>query len=257
MAPADLTAARRAAAALPGWRAGARDPDMSERERSVLIAFCLAVFVGLSAWIFVTIWGEELGWLLVLAGLPAWLAVRFAFFRMRGSQTGVFAVDDRGVIHVVSGRHAVRRLTPLFDKGAERWLRHSVAGGLLIGVLGPFALAVLCVVLDSPAPAAVFLTGAGFAMLDFVRFMAVVLLWPRVTGQRRLDSTAMLPALALYARHHGWRAATSGVPADHLADTLAAHPDEVRTAETYAAGAAALSRVAATTSAASGAAGTV
>lgn len=240
----DFDGARRAASALPGWLA-VPDPDMSERERRFILWFVGVLFVVGPAWGFAVIWRQPWGWLFVLAGLPAWLAVRFLFFRIRGTETATFAVDDRGVIHVVSGRRAVRRLMGLYDQGVQRWMRRGVGYGVLIGVGGPFALAGLCILLDSPAPAVVFLTGGLFACLDLVRFMARMFLRPLMTGHRLLHGAMMLPDLALYARHHGWQAATSGVRADDLAATLAAHPDEVRIAQAYKAATASLSRIAA------------
>lgn len=180
----------------------------------------------------------------MLGGLPTWLVARGLFFRMRGSETGMVTVDERGVIHVLSGRSAVRRLQGLYDVGAERWLGHSVIGGLLVGV-GLCALpAIVAVVFDAPWVVALFATGGVFVCLNMVGAFGMWLVWPQLMRQTRLDGAVMLPALALYARHHGWRAAVTGVPADQFAATLAMHPDDVRIAGEYSDGAAALARVA-------------
>lgn len=182
------------------------------------------------------------GWLLDLAGLPLWLLVRWLFFKVRGSETGQVTVDDQGVVRVRSGQSAIRRLQRLFDVGPVRWFAQVWLVGIVFTVVPLGVLVGLCLLLDSPAPAVVFLTGIGWALLDLARFAIRHWLWRRSTRLRLLDASAMLPALALYARHHGWREAVSGVPADRLAATLAAHPQERVVVDLYSATTRAMTR---------------
>lgn len=197
------------------------------------MALGLATFAVVPVMIFFLMGREPRGWLLVLVGLPAWLLVRFVFFSLRGSETGIVTVDDAGVVHVVSGRRGLRRLMRLYDVGPGSWMQHAVAGGLLLVVLGLGGITALAVLLDTPLPVALLLTGSAFACLDLLRWAALRLLWPRARRQRLLDESALLPALALYARVHGWSAAVSGVRADALTATLAAHPAEAAVAAKY------------------------
>lgn len=202
----------------------------------------LLIFVGLQPW----------GWLLDLAGVPAWLGVRWVFFGLRGSETGTFAVDEQGVIRVLGGHGGIRRLVRLYDVGAGRWLGGAVASGVVMFVVILGVPVTLGVALDALWIMLVFMTMLCVGMLDGVRYFVVRQLKLRSSRLRLLDGNAMLPALALYARHHGVRAAVSGVPADRLAATIAAHPEDKAIAANYAAGLALLSRLAFVASSAAG-----
>lgn len=246
-------AARRAAAVLPDAPDG---PSVKKdaADASVLW-FSFAVMtvspvVGFIALLFLA-WG----WVMLLGGVPLWFIVRWIFFRMRGSETGFVTVDRDGVIHVVSGQFAIRRLQRLFDVGTGKWMRHVWLNSLGLFVFGIGAPTALAITLDSPVPAGAILSALCIGMLDFMRFIGLAGLARRRQRTRPLDGTAMLPALAIYARVHGWRKAVSGVPADQLAATLAAHPEEVATATEYAAHTGTLSRLAMYGGAAGGIAG--
>ncbi|MGH3758595.1 hypothetical protein [Actinophytocola sp.] len=227
----DVWAAIQAAELRPGADSGGLSARSGGDRAGAYIG--LATFMIGSLGMFGWVLTQSRGWLLVLAGIPPWLAIRWLMPKMRGMEFGTITVADRGVVHVVSGRHAVRRMQRMFDLGVSRWTRHAWIGGLAIGVLGPIGLAMLFVVLDSPLPVVVFLTCAGFGMLNLARLAVVRRLRVQSSRGRLLDASTMLPALALYARHHGWRAATSGVPADRVAATFAAHPAEISAAREY------------------------
>lgn len=246
--------ARRAAALLPRAHAGvSADRDRGD---AAILWLSVAVFVVMPFVVFVAVLWLPWGWAIDLAGVPAWLAVRWFFFRMRGSESGMVRVDDDGVIHVLSGQLAIKRLQRLYDVGSDSWMRQTwltalVMIGILLGL--PTALTFL---FDNPAPFGVFLTGVSFGMLDFIVHLGLSVRRQRQQDSRALDGSAMLPALALYARHHGWRQAVSGVPADRLAATLAAHPKEVAVAERYAVQTAYMAQLARLGAAAGGIAGT-
>lgn len=231
---ADLETARDAASRLPRAESHqpSGEPGAGRGEQLALFVIMAVTFVGGSAWLFVQLWREPWGWLMVLGGLPVYLIGHVLFFRMRGTETGVVSVDRDGVIHVVRGRNAVRRFQRLYDVGTVNWMRHAVLGGFLLPIIGLPGLAVVAVVFDAPWVMMVFLTAVAFLCLDMLRIFGLQV-WPRVPNRATLDAYVMLPALALYARHHGYRAAVSGVRADHLASTLAAHPDDWRTAQEY------------------------
>lgn len=236
-----LTATQRAAEVLPGASSTVRSTAPSDRFG---IGIAMLTCAAMPVWIFVKMWDLSWGWAIVLAGLPTWLVVRALFFMRTGSETGIVTVDGDGVIHLRTGRFSVRRLQRIFDTGAGRWFGSVWVLGILVGAGGPIGLGVLCVLLDSALPAAVFLSGTGFALLDLLRFIIVIWRIQRPgTGQRTLDGSVMLPALALYARHHGWRQTVRGVPADLLAETMAAHPDEAAIVDAYASHAAAMRRL--------------
>lgn len=228
-APAgDAVGAARRLPDAPGAKIGADD--------KVVLVLSVLVCVGMPVWGFVMVGGHPWGWALDLAGLPVWLLIRFVFFRMRGSETGQVTVDERGIVRVRSGQAAVRRLQRLFDTGPVRWFAQAWLVGLAFLVVPAGLIAALCLVLDSPKPAVVLLTAGAWALLDLARFAILQWLWRRSTRLRLLDASAMLPALALYARCHGWRKAVSGVPADRLVATLEAHPKERQIVDLYAAG---------------------
>lgn len=195
-------------------------------------------------WLLVLVATEPGGGWLVLAGVPTWLAVGWRLLRTRGVQTGALAVDCDGVIHVLSGRRAIRRLQRLFEVGVDRWMRHSVAGGLLLCLILFGGLGVAAVILEDPCPLGIVLAAGMLACLDLGRFVFVSLLLPRLRRMRPLRGNVILPALALYARQHGLEAATGGVSVDLLAASLVAHPDALQTVLSYARQSGALSKIA-------------
>lgn len=250
---ADATTARRAAAVLPSAPPSRSKDSVDTRgERIATLVMGLGTFIVMPVVCFAWVGALPWGWLLVLAGLPAWLIVRWLFFRMRGSETGTFTVDEDGVIHVITGHLAVRRVMRLYDVGTRRWFGHVWISGLLMLVVGLGVPVTLAVSLDAPWIMLVWLTGACFGMLDCVLFVATRQFRLRSAQHRFLDGTAMLPALALHARHHGWHAAVSGVPADRLAATLAAHPAERAAAQRYVQNVAYMARLAALAGAGAG-----
>lgn len=247
--------ARRAAAMLPD----APDGPATKRDAADkgVLWFSIAVMIGAPIAGLVALALLPQGWLAILVGIPLWFAVRWIFFRMRGSETGFVTVDDDGVVHVLSGQFAVKRLQRLFTVGTDRWMRHAWLNGLGLLVVGMGIPIGLAIALDSPVPAAAMLSALCFGALDFMRYIGTMTLARRRQGSRVLDGSALLPALAIYAQAHGWRQAVSGVPADQLAITLAAHPDEVAEANRYATSAAYMTRLAALGGALGGAAGSL
>lgn len=241
----DVAAAREAAARLPRAASAqaSGEPGASRSEQIGFFALLAVTFIGGSVWLFVQLWRESWGWLMILGGLPVYLVARVLFFRLRGTETGSVAVDGAGVIHVIRGRSAVRRFQRLYDVGGVRWMRYAVVGGFLLPIIGLPALAAVAVVFDAPWLLMVFLTTTAFACLDLLRIFGLSI-WSRDPGHTMLDAYVMLPALALYARHHGYRAAISGVPADRLAATLAANPEDWNTAQEYGDVARAMARMA-------------
>lgn len=242
----------------PAVRAAARLPrpataeassqcDLSPRALVGYLIFLDVFFTGFAVFMGAKVSMEAAyGWLFLLSGLPAWLLVRMLFFSMRGSETGLVTVDRDGKVRMVTGKRSVRRLAGMYEDGAHRWIRGGALRGLAFFLGGMGLLVTLCLVFDSPAPLLLFLTGSLWAMLDLVRFTYVLLVKARRNGQQLLDSAELLPMLAAYCRHEGWRAATSGVPADRLLAVLAEHPDDARRMREYVAatrnlGAAALS----------------
>lgn len=252
----DPAAARRAAAELPSaLPAGATSAGESRGERIFGLVMGFGAFAVVTVGTFVWVATLPWGWLLILAGLPAWLVVRWLFSRMRGSESGMVAVDDRGVIHVITGHAAVRRLVRLYDVGTGHWIGGAVANGLLMVVLILGVPVTLAVTLDAPSIMLVWMTAMCFAILDFTQHFLRAQRRVHTHGYRRLDGNAMMPALALYARHHGWRAAVSGVPADRLAATIAAHPEDKTIARNYAAAVAVLAKLALASTGSPGGAG--
>lgn len=229
------SAAVRAATTLPRPSPPDGDGDLSPREQVVFFV-CVDVFLGG----FVVFMGYKVsatipfGWLYLLAGLPAWLLVRVLFFCLKGSETGLVTVDRDGVVRLVMGRRSVRRLARMYERGAGRWMRGAVLGGLGFFVAGMTGLVVATVLLDSPAPFLVFLTGSLWATLDLVRFSYVALVKARRDGQQALDGPELLPMLAAYGRRCGWRETMAGVPADRLLAVLREHPDDLRQIKEYA-----------------------
>lgn len=242
------SSAVRAAARLPRPDATSSS-DMSPREFVGYIIFVDVFFTGFAVFMGVKVSLDlRYGWVFVLAGLPAWLLVRLLFFSMRGSETGLVAVDRDGVVRVVTGRRSVRRLARMYEDGPDRWLRAGVLGGVGFFLGGMGILVAVSLLLDSPAPVLLFLTGSLWALLDLVRFTYVLLVKARRDGQETLDGVEMLPMLAAYGRHEGWRAATDGVPADRLLAVFAEHPDDARRMREYVAGSRILAAAAASAS---------
>lgn len=225
----------RAAATLPDM-AGLQfnNDDQDPMDRIVGFGLGIPVFVltplGCFIWVATLPWG----WALILAGVVVWMLCKAGFRTMRGSESGSFSVDDRGIIRVHAGRLSVRKLEKLFDVGAERWMRHAWVGGTILGLVICILPATVAVLLDAPWIMVIWLTTASVAMWDFLLILYRLWRGRKRAGGRMLDGKAVLPALAIYSRHHGWRAAVSGVPADRLATTLAEHPDEVEIAQSYA-----------------------
>lgn len=243
---AEPAAAARTAAALLPEVANAEAPDSDDRrqDRLAFNLVALPVLIGMPIWCFVKVGAAPWGWALDLAGLPVWLLVRAAFFAMRGSETGIVTVGGDGVIRLRTGHVAVRRLRRLFDVGSGRWLGQSIVGGLLLFAVGMAAFVVPAVAFDLPELMLVFLSASGFACLDLVRWYFVVMHHRRSKDQRLVDGHQILPSLALYGRVHGWSAVRAGVPADRLAATLAAHPEQLRVVREYSVGAEALAGLA-------------
>jgi hypothetical protein len=243
----DMTDATPEQADSPALRAAARLPrvadagdstnrsDLSPRE-FVAFLICMDVFfAGFVAFMGVKIGTEvSFGWVYLLAGLPAWLLVRVLFFSMRGSEFGLVTVDRAGIVRVVTGKRSVRRLAKMYEHGAASWMRGGILRGLAFFLVGMGGLLAVTLLLDSPEPILVFLTGSLWTMLDLVRFSYVLLVKARRHGQQTLDGVDLLPMLAAYGRRHGWREAVSGVPADRLLDVLAEHPDDARQLKEYA-----------------------
>lgn len=238
--------ARRAAAMLPDAPKGPADnPDGMDNADKAGLWFGVAVMFATAIVGLIALLLRPWGWVMVASGIPLWLVVRWIFVRMRGSETGMVTVDDDGLVRVVSGHSAVRRLQRLPDVGAGRWMGHTWLNAtalLVVGLGVPTAIAIL---LDTPVPVGALLSALCFGMLDLLRFFGTMALAGRKEQTRKLDGSAMLPALAIYARAHGWQKAVSGVPADQLAITLAARPDEVAVAKSYTAKAAFMNRLAA------------
>lgn len=122
----------------------------------------------------------------------------------------------------------------MYERGADRWMRGAVLRGIAFFLGGMAALVAATLLLDSPAPFLLFLTGALWAMLDLVRFTYVLLVKARRGGQQTLDAAELLPMLAAYGRHRGWQEVTAGLPADRLLAVLREHPDDVRQIQEYA-----------------------
>lgn len=150
MAGADPSeAARRAAALLPPARAV--NPNEGPVERALTLALCLGTFLATPIGVAVFLGRQPNGWLLLLAGVPVWLVARWLFFRVRGSETGTVTVDSEGVVHVLTGRRAVRRLQRLFDVGTARWVGPGVIIGFAVGAGVPIGVAVVAVGFDAPS----------------------------------------------------------------------------------------------------------
>lgn len=227
----DLSAACEAADKLPRPGELTGQAPAGKREQQVMLAIAVVTFVGCGGGLLIALALQPLGLLPVLGGLPAWLAIRVLFVRMRGGQSGVVTVDGDGLVHVPLGRSSVRRLQNMFDVGAGPWMRHSILAGLAVGILAPVVLGVSAVALDAPWLAMLIGTTLAWGMLDCSRIFVAIARVPE--GHTKLDSSMLLPALALYARHHGWESAVSGVRADDLATTLAEHPDDVAAIQHY------------------------
>lgn len=176
---------------------------------------------------------SPMGWLLLIGGIPLWLAARFVFSRMRGSETATIVADERGIVRVITGSRHIERLGQLFDTGVGRhmsgtWLHATLATVVMFG-----GLVAACLAFDSPLPMVVFVNGMGWIVLDFLRFLITVTRATAARDKRHLDSSAMLPLVALHARHHGVEATVAGVPADELLATLRDHPEDARIAAEY------------------------
>jgi hypothetical protein len=243
-------AACRAAARLPRpERSGRTDSDLSPREFAAYIVGVDVLFTGFAIFMGVKISIEvSYGWLLLLAGLPAWLLVRLSFFSMRGSETGLVAVDRDGIVRALTGRRSIRRLARMYDDGPERWIRGGVLRGLGLFLGGMAVLIALTLLFDSPMPLMLFLTGSLWAMLDFVRFTYVLMIGARRHGRELLDGVELLPMLAAYGRAHGWSDVAAGVPADRLLAVFEERPGEARQLREYLAANRVLSGIAMSTS---------
>ncbi|MEQ3551981.1 hypothetical protein WIS52_16025 [Pseudonocardia nematodicida] len=196
-------------------------------DRFVVIASCTLLPVGL-AWMVVTV--VPTGVWFLLGGLPVYLLARYAFFRVRGSETGTFAVDRAGTVRILGGHTGILRLRRMFDGRVREQLLPGIAVGLLIGIGLPVGITALCVLLDDPRPALLVPTSAAYFLLDLLRWYVAVTRVRRRDDLELLDPTMLLPLMALYARHHGARALLHGVAADALAATVRAHPQDAETA---------------------------
>lgn len=212
--------------------AAARLPTQAVDVSGVVIGLTTFVLAGGGGLVLIAVEAPD-GWLAVLAGLPLYLLCRLLVFRLRGTETATITVDDGGVLHVVRGERSVRRMTRLFQVGNRRWMLAVWLQVVLLLVVGLTVPIVLAVNLDSPAPALACLSRLGYAMLDFVRHVAFTALVRRRAGVRLLDSSVMLPLLALYAHHQGWEAATRDLPANELIATVTRHPSDLETVARY------------------------
>lgn len=221
------TPAQRAAALLP---AVAPALGRSAAARVVGTVFAVALLSAPAAAAIVWVGPQRHGWLYLLAGIPAWVMARWVLLRLRGTETGVVAVDQDGVVRVLAGRWAISRLRRLFDVGARRWAWQGVAVGvLLLALLAAGSVAAASAVEVAWVGTAAFAT----AMLDVLRVLLSAEGAIRKDRLRGLSSRVMLPVLALHARTSGLENTLAGVPADRLLATLAAHPSEAKVIADY------------------------
>lgn len=226
----EMTDAQRAAARLP-------DPPKRGDERESLVVFCVVaipVLLGIPIWVLLVAVGREpWGWVLDVAGLVSYLVLRGLLFLLPGTQTGIVTVDDEGVVHVRTGRFAVRRIERLFSVGAKRWIVLSVVSGLVTSVVTIFLPLVLAFAID-PKAMLVWLAAVAFCCIDLLRWFVVAMFYRRSKRQRILHAHVMLPVLALHAHAHGHEEVGTGVPAHWLLETLETHPERATLAAQYA-----------------------